>query len=792
LLGLLACEQLNTPTPKDQTGDDPALNNRAVEYALSLSKGGAALGEHVFPAAYPGYGDIAALELTVGNAGPEAAENVALSLSGEGAASFSLSAETIGRIEAGSSATFTARPVPELAGGIYQAIVTVRDGNGRTLSVELSFTVSLTPLYGIALDLADYAFPPRGVDYLVQEPLTVTVRNIGNEPTGPLSITLDGDGAGSFAAEPAEIAGVPAGETASFAVRPANGLGAGLYTTTVTVSGDHAVTAVFTASFRVVEGLVEIAAAEDLARIGVDFPADGNYVLVSSLTLDNWTPLTDKRDAPFTGVFNGGGHAITINSFAAEALRTGPEPGYANLEGHESSIGVFGCVKGARVENLTVELNMPNEQEIYAYDKEKYPDPTQISYAYNQHIGGVSGYAEDTEFEGVTVSGDINLVKTDGRTIYLGGVTGYLDGGGIRRAEGSANLTAQEPWPKSNGHSSVHAGGLAGRVERGEIAESRVSGAINVYSRRSSANAGGATGSVSSGRLYKIAASGAVEAGVSKFMASMTTYGNAARAGGIVGGVSGDGSEIRECYSTGDVTSITYAPGAGGNQIYAGGIVGEASGEAGSESPILVTDCYSRGNIAAKTDPGFYGENAKFYAGGIAGLVSNTTVQNSYATGIITAESTMAASTYPRAGGIAAVLEGYADRTITVRGCAALSPQINWSRFSKDDNILRRVASLERFIGSVYQKQGKEGLERYPENTTISNNIANRDMEINYEPSDQQREKVQEITIDPGANTKDGADCDPKPAQSVFEGLGWNFATVWRMGGDGYPALQWQ
>ncbi|MDR1931319.1 MAG: hypothetical protein LBQ57_00715 [Spirochaetales bacterium] len=42
-------------------------------------------------------------------------------------------------------------------------------------------------------------------------------------------------------------------------------------------------------------------------------------------------------------------------------------------------------------------------------------------------------------------------------------------------------------------------------------------------------------------------------------------------------------------------------------------------------------------------------------------------------------------------------------------------------------------------------------------------------------------------------NGPDGADCNAKPTQNVFtDTLGWDFSTIWKMGGDGYPVLQWQ
>jgi hypothetical protein len=49
-----------------------------------------------------------------------------------------------------------------------------------------------------------------------------------------------------------------------------------------------------------------------------------------------------------------------------------------------------------------------------------------------------------------------------------------------------------------------------------------------------------------------------------------------------------------------------------------------------------------------------------------------------------------------------------------------------------------------------------------------------------------------EVTPEPDADGLDGADCIAKPGQSVFAGLGWDFASVWVMGGDGYPVLRWQ
>jgi hypothetical protein len=45
---------------------------------------------------------------------------------------------------------------------------------------------------------------------------------------------------------------------------------------------------------------------------------------------------------------------------------------------------------------------------------------------------------------------------------------------------------------------------------------------------------------------------------------------------------------------------------------------------------------------------------------------------------------------------------------------------------------------------------------------------------------------------DAGINGMDGQGTTQKPDRSVYEGLGWNFNSVWKMGGDGYPHLRWE
>jgi hypothetical protein len=65
------------------------------------------------------------------------------------------------------------------------------------------------------------------------------------------------------------------------------------------------------------------------------------------------------------------------------------------------------------------------------------------------------------------------------------------------------------------------------------------------------------------------------------------------------------------------------------------------------------------------------------------------------------------------------------------------------------------------------------------------NNLARADMEviIGKSPS---------TSSDKGVDGKDGADTDAKPSRTDYAALGWDFNDVWKMGGGGYPVLQWQ
>jgi hypothetical protein len=153
---------------------------------------------------------------------------------------------------------------------------------------------------------------------------------------------------------------------------------------------------------------------------------------------------------------------------------------------------------------------------------------------------------------------------------------------------------------------------------------------------------------------------------------------------------------------------------------------------------------------------------------------TNDVIARCYATGSVLAETGSGsgdfggqpgASMAPNAGGI--VGYNYFDPTARIENCAALNSNITGIGDAESTFNAHRVAGSNA------------------DGAYCSNNIANSAMTLTAGGS-------VISAADKTANGLDGADCDAKPAQSVYEGLSWDFAAVWTMGGNGYPALRWQ
>jgi len=108
------------------------------------------------------------------------------------------------------------------------------------------------PVYEIALNqTGTHTFPAVAFGYAAQTPLSVSIENIGNQPTGSLNIALSGTHASSFALSRTTVPSIDVAGTTNFTVVPNTGLSVGTYTATVTVTGGNGISENFNVSFTV-------------------------------------------------------------------------------------------------------------------------------------------------------------------------------------------------------------------------------------------------------------------------------------------------------------------------------------------------------------------------------------------------------------------------------------------------------------------------------------------------------------------------------------------------------------
>ncbi|MDR1933015.1 MAG: hypothetical protein LBQ57_09385 [Spirochaetales bacterium] len=211
------------------------------------------------------------------------------------------------------------------------------------------------------------------------------------------------------------------------------------------------------------EGPIQINSQADMAKIGTqaDYPSNGKYELAADITLSNWTPL-GTGDAPFSGVFDGAGHTITMTenmSSVSGGTAFGPDDDNdGNADPYSlRAAGLFGVTGGADIRNLTVRWN-----------------GSALSYSFFEWLGAgvVVGFAKDTRFTRVMVTGETFSV-TASLIGYVGGFAGMTEGGGGILQCGSTvdvNVTAQ-----TEGN---FIGGLVG-TNIDEITESFASGNVS-------------------------------------------------------------------------------------------------------------------------------------------------------------------------------------------------------------------------------------------------------------------------------------------------------------------------
>ena len=517
---------------------------------------------------------------------------------------------------------------------------------------------------------------------------------------------------------------------------------------------------------RLDDTVVPLASAADLRKIGVEegYSPAGDYALAGDLTLEDWTPVAPDADHAFSGTLDGKGRTITFRGFDGAAVSGG------------AYLGVFGYVRGAdnakaEIKNLRIDASVEAES----------------AHAAGQAAGLIAGYAEHTEIRDITLGGNFSFKSL--KNSYAGGVAGCI-GKGTMVKDCDSDLDMRVDGGNGGGPAEGmyynFAGGFVGLfMDGGELIGCHNRGAVTAdcTTAGSQVFAGGIAG----GSYYAFTTvyQGKIEDCVSTGDITAKSGGSWSWAGGIAGCVAGDGdgtlektTRIMRCRAEGTVSvkdsgaDFPYAGGIVGCNYYGaltaqsyftgtvvantagnytGGIAGYNSQQAGHHSRI--EDCWSGGEVT-----GFHN------AGGIVGQNQvYASVRNCYSVARVSVTDTCDTNkpfTNPGVGGIAGMNASALPDSI--RGCVALNPGISAAAGAR----IHRVAGWLTPAATLGDNHGYSGM------AVVSGGGA--------------------YTSDKGPDRVDGADCAEKPPQSFYEGLGWDFTGVWKMGTDGYPVPRWQ
>ena len=395
-------------------------------------------------------------------------------------------------------------------------------------------------------------------------------------------------------------------------------------------------------------------------------------------------------------------------------------------------------------------------------------DGNNHTITFDNAAGGLFAYTKAATVWNLKIAGTITVTSETG-AVKVGGISGNAEWTHITGCDSSVNITAA-----GNEHNSS-AGGIVGFMrDRSMISSCTASGNVTLNSNKAGlmVYAGGIAGYSGTG-TYGAGASGCLITGSRRTGGLVNAVGGYPYSGGVVG-YNYTGAHVTQCGAAGTVRAW------GANLPYAGGVAGYNSGYV-SNTAIVATieNCYSTAAVNAVST------SKAALAGGIAGAnAKHALISKCYATGAVTASvagngisnigGSLGVKIAANAGGIAGA-QYYSESTAIpnamISACAALNASITGA-----DSAAGAEWNIYRISG-----EGADG----DNSGTLSGNMASSAMviTINGQPS---------ANSDIGHNRRDGATCQAKPAQSVYENLGWDFDNVWKMGSDGYPLLQWQ
>jgi hypothetical protein len=282
---------------------------------------------------------------------------------------------------------------------------------------------------------------------------------------------------------------------------------------------------------------------------------------------------------------------------------------------------------------------------------------------------------------------------------------------------------------------------------------------------------------------------------VSECYSSGTVFVDGFGAGGLLGGIQGDGSTVSDCYSSASVNCT--ALGAGGLLVvvqlggtvtdsYATGNVRADYTTAGGLLAFLedgdVINCYATGDVETHSEVG----------GLVASVGQNGTVSKCYASGVVTSiniEYEPGLDSGDKAGGLVGnnnghIVDSYATGAVsgdTMTG--GLVGLISWDEVYEYGGTIDKSYSTGLVTNTVGVNETDEhvgglvGLDDTPELEPDAVTDSFWDTETSGQ-----------LTSDGGT----GKTTAEMKTESTFTGAGWDFTTTWEIATDSYPNLQWE
>ncbi|MDR1317800.1 MAG: hypothetical protein LBK13_13120 [Spirochaetales bacterium] len=346
---------------------------------------------------------------------------------------------------------------------------------------------------------------------------------------------------------------------------------------------------------------IPIASAEQLQKIGVDYPLNGKYELTDNITLTNWMPIGAVQSTAFSGEFDGKGKSITLNGFDPAAYNKTVMISGDDWSAIMAPLGVFWHSSNAEIKNFDLELNIGTGGALALTSTAEF-------FA----VSGVVGYAEQTTVRDISLSGTLIVSRASGGMV-VGGIAGLIYKSEISGCASSVTLTAAATA------GGVSAGGISAVCldnPAGKQAITNCSVTGNVSSTGTDeGDTGGIVGQLN-GSVEKCSMTGNVSA-----IASGTQ--GRIRAGGIAG-IFGDVSSgsITNSYATGTVSANSANA-----RARAGGISGDIYCVNGGA--LVVSSCYATGNVSAT------GSNES----GVGGVIGNVSIDEDNGGGTVTLQA---------------------------------------------------------------------------------------------------------------------------------------------------------